>query len=982
MKKFLLAALLIGFAATCFSQAKVIIRFQNPDAATVKTFTRSNYDVAAYKPGSFLDLVVLQNEFERLVDEGYDISIIKTEAEMAANLGNTDDINGYRTYAEAVEELQQIANDYPDICKLIDIGDSRGKEYYESGYGNYGSYQHDIWALKLSDNVLESEDEPAVYYFGAHHAREPLSTEVAFYVLNHLIDNYGTDPEITANVNSTEIWFVPIVNPDGHEVVLNQIDLNWRKNIRDNDGNGSLTLGGWYYPDGVDANRNYGWEWGGEGTSHDPDEITYCGPEPFSEPEMQAIKSLVEQNHFVAGLSYHTYSELVLWPYGYTNSAVAPDVDALAGLGTMIGESIPGIYSGHYTPQAAWELYSASGVTDDWVYGQHGIFGYTVELGVEFIPPASQVYQITEDNLEGALILLNRINYSTLTGHVTNSNTGDPMVAEIFIEGIDDTGSPRDPYMSDDDFGTYYRMLTDGSYTVTFSSFGYISQTFENVVISSEAQTILDVELEQSEIIAVSGTVTDSDGGSPIAGATVEVLNAPIDPVFTNELGQYEIPEIFQNSYTFRIWAMDYATLLQVVSVSNQNNIIDFELTESNAFSFEEGMFGNGWTFGGNANWVIDNTTAWDGSNSAKSGNINDMQTSQIIYTVETVQDGEITFFRKVSSEPDYDYLEFYIDNVKKDEWAGEQDWEEFAYDVAAGQHTFKWVYDKDQNTSNGDDCGWVDFIIFPLTATLSAQAGSDGEICEDDTFQCEGNATLYNTLEWATSGDGMFSDATILNPVYTPGTNDILSAIVTLTMTAYDEEGNSDADDLALTINPLPASGTAISGSAVVCAGSTELYSCETITNAESYEWVIEPDYAGSVAIYDNEITINWMENYFGDATLTVRGENDCGFGGFSNGFVVTVEDCTGIGETDGQAVVVFPNPASDHIVITLQTTGEQIYVNLVNILGSVVYEVTLSGQENGKINLDVKDLENGIYFLNIKSAQLSVSKKLVIKQ
>ena len=502
-----LFSLLFALTLTLFVQAQqhVVIRFNNPDPMTVKTFNNADYDVASFVPGKYLDLVVWETEVETFLQQGYDVKVVSTEAEMAANLGNVDDIAGYRTYAETLQELQQIAADHPDICKLIDIGDSHGKVYYNEGYGNYSAYQHDIWAMKVSDNVELDEDEPAVYYFGAHHAREPLSTEVAMYVLNHIIDNYGTDPEITANVNSKEIWFVPIVNPDGHEIVLNQIDMNWRKNIRDNDGNGTVTQGNWNsYPDGVDPNRNYGWQWGTEGTSFDPGNETYCGPEAFSEPELQAIRDLMAERHFVAGISYHTYSELVLWPYGYTTGAAGPDDAAIGNLATMIGNAIPGISGGHYTPQSSWQLYPAAGGTDDWAYGQHGIFGYTVELGTQFIPPANQVYQITQDNINAAMILLNRINYSTLTGHITNATTGDPVEAEVFITEIDNTGLFRMPYMSNAAFGAYYRMLMNNSYTVTFSAFGYISQTFNNVAITSNGQTILDVQLVPAQVISLS----------------------------------------------------------------------------------------------------------------------------------------------------------------------------------------------------------------------------------------------------------------------------------------------------------------------------------------------------------------------------------------------------------------------------------------------------------------------------------------------
>jgi len=982
MKKSVLLSLAIVFSIALFSQEKVIIRFHNPDQITFKTFSTPQHDVAAFKPGEFLDIVVTEADYQKILSQGYEAEIVNSTTQMAANLGNIDDIDGYRTYDEALEEMQEIADNNPDICKLMDIGNGRGKNYFEESYGNYEEYQHDVWAIKLSDNVNEDEDEPAVYYFGAHHAREPISTETTFYVLNHLVDNYGTDPEVTENVNNTEIWFVPMVNPDGHEVVLNQINLDWRKNIRDNDGNGSVTNGGWDYPDGVDPNRNYGWNWGTSGISFDPNEQTYCGEEAFSEPEIQAIRDLMADNHFVAGISYHSYSELVLWPYMYTYGAVAPDAEAMADLGTMMGNSIPGIYGGHYEPQPGWELYPASGITDDYAYGEHGIFAYTVELGTEFIPPANQVYEIVEDNLEAALILLDRVNYSTLTGHVTNAGSGDPIVAEIFIEGVDETGEFREPYMSNEDFGSYYRLLMDGTYTVTISSFGYISQTFENVVITDEAQTILDIALVQSEVIALSGTVTDSDSGLPIAMAMVEVLNTPLDPVYTDGLGNYEIPEIFENTYTFRIWAMDFATLLQVVTIDAQNNEVDFELTESFAISFEEGTFDPNWEFAGSADWTIDNSNAWDGSFSAKSGSIGDNTTTEMMVTLETSEAGTISFYRKVSTEADYDFLRFYIDGDNKGNWSGEEAWTEEVYNVNAGTHTFKWVYEKDSWVTGGDDCAWIDYVIFPPTATVNAQAGADDEVCESENFQCNGTAIYYSTLEWTTAGTGTFSDVTILNPIYTASIDDIAAGSVVLTLTAWDEEDNFNSDDMILTFAPLPALPSSPVGSLEVCAGSGELYTCDPINNSTSTEWEITPETAGTfTAMTDNEITILWSEDYSGVATLKVRGMNDCGFGEYSEAISVEVFDCTSIGENDLESIVIYPNPAKDLLNVNLiDSGGDVVEITLSNILGSVVFS-KVSSMEPKNINIDTKNMVDGIYFLKISDKSNAVTRKVIIQ-
>ncbi len=982
MKKLILGFLLLSFAFTLFAQEKLVVRFTNPDQATIAEFTKGGHDVAAMKPGEFLDIVIPELDYDRMIAEGYDITIVNSTSQMMANLGNVDDINGYRTYQEALDELQQIAADHPDICQLMDIGDSRGKEYFNSGYGNYGDYQHDIWALKVSDNVAVNEDEPAVYYFGAHHAREPLSTEVAFYVLNHIVDNYGSDPEITENVNNKEIWFVPIVNPDGHEVVLDQINTDWRKNIRDNDGNGSLTNGSYYYPDGVDPNRNYGWQWGTSGTSSDPNDITYCGPTPFSEPELQAVRDLMAAHHFVAGISYHTYSELVLWPYGYSSSATPPDLAALADLGTMVGEAIPGLYGGHYTPQASWALYPSSGGTDDWAYGNHGIFGYTVELATEFIPPANEVYQVSEDNLEGAMILLNRINYSTLTGHVTNAATGDPVVAEIFVHEIDNSGAFREPYKSNEAFGSYYRMLMDGSYQVTISAFGYLTQTFDNVEITDEGQTILNVQLEQSEIIALSGTITDADSGEPIQGAMVEALNTPIDAVYTDENGQYQIAEIFENTYTFKVYAEDYATLIQVVSIDPDNNVADFELMESFAISFEAGVFEPGFTFSGDSDWQIDNSNGWDGSASAKSGGIGDESTSEMIYTLEDGMAGQISFYRKVSSESGYDYLQFYIDNQEQDQWAGDQDWEEFIYTVTEGTHTFRWVYEKDYSATGGSDCGWIDYITFPPSAGVNAQAGSNAQLCANETYQCQGEATYYESVEWTTDGDGTFTNSTILDPVYTPGSLDIENGTVELTLTAFDNGGDENSDELTLTLNPLPAAGGQIDGPAQVCAGNAEYYTCPDIENADDCQWVLEPEEAGSIEVTaPNEILVSWTDGYFALASLQVRGINDCGYGEFSDEFVVSVEDCTGIDDHSNAVFSIYPNPAKNEIALQFaDALLAKSDIVIYNLLGNKILQYRGNGNTNFVI--DISELTEGLYFVAIKGEGQQKLKKLIISR
>ncbi len=509
---------------------------------------------------------------------------------MKSNLKGLTDLDGYIDYEEMLAELQQIELDNPEICKLYDIGDSRGKHYSDAGNSNYDDYYHEIWALKLSDNVELEEDEPCVYYMGEHHAREPISLEVTMAILYHLLDNYGIDPTITDIVNNTQIWFAPLVNPNGHKIVTDEDNLWWRKNIRDNDENGYITpSSGYNFPDGIDPNRNYGFVWGYVGASGNNNSQTYHGPHVFSEPEVVAMKELMDSHHFVTGITYHSYGELVLFPLGYCIGIVAPDHDALEELAIAVATPMG------YTPLAGWQLYPCMGTTDDYSYGTHGTFSFTVELATEFIPPAAQVQSICNENIQPAMILLDRVNHSVLTGHITDSNTGEAIQAEIFVEGVDDTGVFRYPYESDENFGRYYRLLQDGFYDVYFSAYGFESQTVEDVEIISSGQTILDIEMESVITTSFSGTVTDGDSGLPIQYASVELLNTPFDPEYTDENGEFNFPSVYVGDYDVRITAVNYTSIIESITITETFNIFDFELYESEAISFETGNFDDFW---------------------------------------------------------------------------------------------------------------------------------------------------------------------------------------------------------------------------------------------------------------------------------------------------------------------------------------------------------------------------------------------------
>lgn len=292
----------------------------------------------------------------------------------------------YHTYAEIDTELHQLAATHPQIAQVSSIGKSlEGRE---------------LWAIKISDNVAQSEAESTVVFLGEHHAREWISVDVPFLLAQHLLTQYGADTTVTRLVDHAEIWVVPMVNPDGHQYSVTTERL-WRKNRRNN-GDGTY---------GVDLNRNYGYQWGGPGSSGDTYSEIYRGPSPFSEPETQAVRDFLQQRRPRSLISYHSFSQLILYPWGYTSNP-APDKSMLNSLAVTLADRIRAVHNVVYTPEQSSDLYLASGDVTDWLYGVQGALNFTIELRPTSISPGfelpeSQITPTFEENLPAALYLIN-----------------------------------------------------------------------------------------------------------------------------------------------------------------------------------------------------------------------------------------------------------------------------------------------------------------------------------------------------------------------------------------------------------------------------------------------------------------------------------------------------------------------------------------------------------------------------------------------
>ncbi|WP_405572370.1 M14 family metallopeptidase [Streptomyces sp. NBC_01167] len=302
----------------------------------------------------------------------------------------------YHNYAEMTAEIDQRIAAHPAIMSKRVIGKS---------------YQgRDIVAVKISDNVATDEAEPEVLFTHHQHAREHLTVEMALYLLRELGDDYGTDSRVTNAVNGREIWIIPDVNPDGGEYdIASGSYRSWRKNRQPNTGSSAV---------GTDLNRNWNFKWGCcNGSSGSPSSETYRGRAAESGPEVKVVADFARsrvvggKQQIRTGIDFHTYSELVLWPYGYTTADTAPgltkdDRDAFAAVGRKMAAS------NGYTPEQSSDLYITDGSIDDWLWGNQKIFAYTFEMyptgfgGGGFYPPDEVIERETSRNRDAVLQLL------------------------------------------------------------------------------------------------------------------------------------------------------------------------------------------------------------------------------------------------------------------------------------------------------------------------------------------------------------------------------------------------------------------------------------------------------------------------------------------------------------------------------------------------------------------------------------------------
>lgn len=360
-------------------------------------------------------------------------------------------IDGYLNPKQIQQALTKIHNQYPSITNLFEVGKTHR--------------DRPIMGLEISANPGDT-NKPTVLFNGMHHAREVMTPEVIMHMATVLTEQYGSDAEVTNWLDNFRIILVPQVNPDGNAMVT-EGNVMWRKNAYQFEG---LTVG-------VDLNRNYPGYWNYcNGSSGNPFSEIYRGPTAGSEPETQAMMHLVETLKPVANISYHSYSELILYPNGCAK-VNNPSKDLFQSIGDGMNAKIRNDNDqthAYKVGTVAEVIYEADGSDLDWQWKEHGVLAFCIEVNAAtFLPDYNKWRDITVQRQEGGWqALLTRLSQSGFRAHIQTANPNEVSYSLNKIEGSHkiafDGDSPNRTFALRSSSGLMYQLTEKGTYEITF----------------------------------------------------------------------------------------------------------------------------------------------------------------------------------------------------------------------------------------------------------------------------------------------------------------------------------------------------------------------------------------------------------------------------------------------------------------------------------------------------------------------------------
>ena len=538
MKYFLSLLLAITFSITLnaqnYKQVKIYIQslqdveelqnagleFDHPNV------TKDNAIIVLIDDDDFQKLQMTNFSYEVQIDDWFDYYSKQpklTESEKASFIQQSKDnygvegfgfgsMGGFYTLAEVISKIDSMRLLYPNlITTKVSIGDS-----VES---------RPIYMVKISDNADIDENEPELLYTALHHAREPQSMMQMIYFMYYLLENYNTNPSVQYIVNNREMYFIPVLNPDGYEYNRTTNPGGggmWRKNRKNN--------GSSY---GVDLNRNYGptayWNAPNGGSSTDPSSDTYRGTAPFSEPETTNLKNFLTTRYFKNALNYHTYSNLLIYPYGALEQET-PDSAIFREFARDMTA-----YNGYtYGTDQQTVGYSTRGNSDDYFYDgdtvlNHGkIFAMTPEVGsTGFWPSQPEIFPLAIENV------LPNLYYAYVAGDYVSAinpyfsqqffNPGDNVdlvIPQLKNKGLSDASNISLSLSSDNPLVT----ITSGPVNVGNISARTTVNNNQNLSFTIGSTMPADVNVKMLLTISTSGTPMFTDTLSFITGTPIMVF--------------------------------------------------------------------------------------------------------------------------------------------------------------------------------------------------------------------------------------------------------------------------------------------------------------------------------------------------------------------------------------------------------------------------------------------------------------------------
>jgi len=394
------------------------------DKAEIESLNSMGIDIASFKNNLARVYINIQ-DYDSLKGAGFQVNKVTPD----------DNKAGYHSFAEILSELENIALSNPDIVSLFELTRS--------------PLDQKIMVLKISDNPNINETEPGYLFDFNIHGDEKISAEVSLCFINEIVNGYSTDQDIQSIVENTEIFVIPVLNPDGH--------MDHRR----------------YNSNNVDLNRNYGWWWDGG------------GPAPVSEPEVKAISQLAFLENFMFAISYHSGAELVNYPFDSTPH-LTPDDSLYRSISQLYGD-----YSG-YPITNGYQWYKANGISEESYYGSNGTLSVIVEISNIKTPPAAQIPYYCSLNIPAMIQLLSLAGQG-IHGIVTDSLTGNPVSAKINIT------QGGWPFWTDHRTGDFHRYLSAGKYSILVEANGYDPRLIENILVTDSKGASIDIELHRSE---------------------------------------------------------------------------------------------------------------------------------------------------------------------------------------------------------------------------------------------------------------------------------------------------------------------------------------------------------------------------------------------------------------------------------------------------------------------------------------------------